>query len=164
MFSSLHSLQEKKKGCIGFLLEQVVESSPRMHLHWVWKHTCTVSAVASTYPTTSSQTDLSGGWHSRAGGVKNTSSGPHAWVRVWVWGLRGWHGGSESKWLETTVCIQCRCAHACSFMTALGYSKAVVSSSQLSCQLTAILSLLQTAPLSLGDEVFGNLCHSRAGG
>lgn len=53
-------------------------------------------------------------------------------------------------------------AHACSFMTALGYSQAVVSSSQLSCQLTAILSLLQTAPLSLRDEAFGNLCHSQA--
>jgi len=51
------------------------------------------------------------------------------------WRLWGWHAASESEGLETTVCIQCIRAHSCSFRTVLCYSKAVVSSSQLSRQL-----------------------------
>lgn len=47
--------------------------------------------------------------------------------------------------------VQRMCADACGFMTALVYSEAAVSSSQLSCQLNAILRVLQTAPLSLSE-------------
>lgn len=67
-------------------------------------------------------------------------------------GLGGmvYEDGTEFLW-GRRLCIQCMFEDACSFMTALGYSKAVVSSSQLSCQLTAILSLQQTAPLSLWE-------------
>lgn len=50
-----------------------------------------------------------GGWHSRAGGVKNTSSGSHGQARAW--GRVGWGGvggGSEKStgvaWLEAHVC------------------------------------------------------------
>lgn len=55
----------------------------------------------------------------------------------------------------------------CSFMTVLYYSKAVVSSGQLSCQLAAILSVCSPADgtaASLGDEVFKKLCIPRVDG
>lgn len=107
----------------------------------------TVSALSSTYPTAPSQLILVEGGIPGQEGLRILPAAPV---------LPGWSLGLKAMrvaWLETTacVCIQCMCANACSFMTALGYSEAVVLSSQLSCQLTAILSLLQTAPLSLRE-------------
>lgn len=90
----------------------------------LWKHTshriCSfINLSHGPWPT-----NPGGGWHSRARGVKNTSSGSRARARVWGRGLRWWHG-----WRRLCVCAcewvytRCMCPNACSFMTALGYSE-----------------------------------------
>lgn len=58
----------------------------------LWKHTshsiCSfINLSHGPWPT-----NPGGGWHSRARGVKNTSSGSRARARVWGWGLWRWHG------------------------------------------------------------------------
>lgn len=116
----------------------------------LWKHTshriCSfINLSHGPWPT-----NPGGGWHSRARGVKNTSSGSRARARVWGRGLRWWHG-----WRRLCVCAcVSECVRAVCVQTPAAswqrsaIPRAAVSSSQLSCQLTAILRLLQTAPLS----------------
>lgn len=119
-----------------------------------------VSALSSTYPAASSPLILVEGGIPGQEGLRILPAAPALGLES---GAVDYEGGvaGDGRVCAHSVYVQ----KAAAIMTALGYSEAAVWSSQLSCQLTAILSLLQTAPLfSLRDEAFRDPCHSQDGG
>lgn len=67
----------------------------------LWKHTSHSICSFINLSHGPWSTNPGGGWHSRARGVKNTSSGSCARARVWGRGLRWWHG-----WRRPCACVR----------------------------------------------------------
>lgn len=106
-------------------------------------------------------TNLGGGWHSRAGGVKNTSSGSRAWAGVWGRGLRGWHGWRRLRVCVCTVymCKRLQLHDSARLFQGGGVVKPAVLS--IDCYFE---SPADGTAVSLRDKAFRHLCHSQARG